>query len=306
MVTGRAMALKNSTGRIELTVSARPAKFLLPNEKGQTIVRSSEIDQFLHHGNLHNKDLQVNFWLNEGEGFVDTCRDLSTSLLKQAGLSLMDTSLVLWSLIHRHAWFAKDIDYQTDCLDEAQTAALKELRLALPNKKNARQSTPRNATMNKILATLVKVLRNDDPESTKVNLSAMIAEKTTLLDRAGVWLYGEQVLQNDAGRIIESANQQAAIDQLFALPVSHFGCFSRGDGLKGRHRTTLAQFGASTDLWELEFAFNAKGKIAGITLDEADNETICRAIGDRRSGENACYFAKRAKSFPIIAKAKCG
>ncbi|MBT5940996.1 MAG: hypothetical protein HOG95_13785, partial [Rhodospirillaceae bacterium] len=210
MVTGRAMALKNSTGRIELTVSARPAKFLLPNEKGQTIVRSSEIDQFLHHGNLHNKDLQVNFWLNEGEGFVDTCRDLSTSLLKQAGLSLMDTSLVLWSLIHRHAWFAKDIDYQTDCLDEAQTAALKELRLALPNKKNARQSTPRNATMNKILATLVKVLRNDDPESTKVNLSAMIAEKTTLLDRAGVWLYGEQVLQNDAGRIIESANQQAA------------------------------------------------------------------------------------------------
>jgi len=134
----------------------------------------------------------------------------------------------------------------------------------------------------------------------------MIAERTTLLDRAGIWLFGDGVKQNDSGRILESADQTAAIEQLFALPVSHFGCFSRGHGIKGRHRTTLAQFGSSSELWELEFAFNAKGKIAGVTLDEADTETICRAIGERKTGNNACYFARRANQFPIVAQAKCG
>ena len=101
-------------------------------------------------------------------------------------------------------------------------------------------------------------------------------------------------------------DQRATIDQLFSLPVSHFGCFSRGEGLKGRHRTTLAQFGASSDLWQLDFAFNKHGKITGVTLDEVDNEVICRAIGNRRTGSNACYFARRAKQFPAIARAKCG
>ena len=76
--------------------------------------------------------------------------------------------------------------------------------------------------------------------------------------------------------------------------------------MKGRQRKTLAQFGASSELWELEFAFNSKGKITGVTLDEADTETICRAIGERRSGTNACYFSRHAKQFPIVANAKCG
>lgn len=308
-VFGRQISLKsnpsNSSAKIKLTPILKPAGFVT-NVSNNVMVQTSQITRFLQNLGPKNENLQVDFWLNEGEGFVDTCRNLSDALKNDIGLSNVDTSVILWTLIHRHAWFAKDIDYQTDCLNEVQSAALQKLGLALPTEKNSRQSSPSSATMNKMVASLVNVLRRDDPETSKINLAAMIAARSTLLDRAGIWLYGDKIRQNDSGRILESANQEAVIEQLFTLPVSHFGCFSRGDGLKGRHRTTLAQFGASPELWELKFAFNDKGKIAGITLDEADNETICRAVGGRRSKNSTCYFARRQSQFPMIAKAKCG
>lgn len=318
IMSGRKISLKETTGSIELNVKSQPAKFVTTGPKGATLVKSGKIDLFLQRTSQRNKELQVNFWLNEGEGFVDTCRDLTTALKAGAGdedgLSLADTSVVLWSLIHRHAWFAKNIDYQTDCLNKAQSAALQELKLALPTQKNTRQSGPSNRAMNARLTSLVKVLRDDasgnsqaKPQiKSKAKLEAMIAEKAMLLDRAGLWLFGEKVKQNASGRVFESADQKSTIEQLYTLPISRFGCFSRGEGLKGRHRRTLAQFDDSPDLWELEFAFNTQGKIAAITLDEATSETICRAIGNRRSGTNACYFARHAKQFPVIAQAKCG
>jgi hypothetical protein len=306
IMSGRKIKIKGSTANIELTVLTKPMRFARQNSAAATIVKTNEINQLLQHASAKSKELQVNFWLNEGDGFGATCRELSNVLSDEAGLSIGDTSLVLWTLIHRHAWFAKDINYQTDCLNEAQSAALLKLKLTLPVKPKLRQQSPSNSAMNTILAQLVKVLQSGEPELTKVNLSAMIAEQVTLLDRADIWLFGDNIKQSVGGRILDSADQQATIDQLFTLPVSHFGCFSRGEGLKGRHRKTLAQFGASSEVWELEFAFNSKGKITGVTLDEANTETICRAIGERRSGNNACYFSRNAKQFPIVSNAKCG
>ncbi len=304
---GRKISLKNDPAvAIELMPDLLSARFVSRTSDNSVTVKTGEIDRLLKRLGPKTEELHVSFWLNEGEGFVDTCRDLSSAMAEVAGLGVTDTSLILWTLIHRHAWFAKNIDYQTDCLNEAQSSALNNLGLELPTKANTRQSTPKTAKMNSSLATLVNMLRRGDAEIAKAKLGSLIAEKSSLLDRAGFWLFGENVKQNASGRILESADQAATMEQLLTLPVSHFGCFSRGDGLKGRHRTTLAQFDSSTELWELEFAFNAKGKIAGVTLNEADNETICRAIGDRRSGKNACYFARRSKQFPMIARAKCG
>jgi len=304
---GRNIALKSDpTSNIVLEPVLRSAQFANQTSDSSITVKTGEINLFLQSLGPKSEQLQVNFWLNEGEGFVDTCRDLSSALANDAGLSVTDTALLMWTLIHRHAWFAKDIDYQTDCLNEAQSAALNKLGLELPTKANTRQSTPKNSMMNKILAQAVNMLRRGDTEAARAKMSSLIAKKSSLLDRAGFWLFGDNVMQNESGRILESTDPATATEQLLTLPVSHFGCFSRGDGLKGRHRTTLAQLDSSNELWELEFAFNAQGKIAGVTLNEADNETICRAIGNRRSAENSCYFTRRAKHFPMVAKANCG
>jgi len=307
LLFGRNLALKHDpTANIELMPALQSARFANQTSDKSITVKTGEIDQFLQLLGAKSEQLQVNFWLNEGEGFIDTCRDLSSALADDTGLSVTDTALLMWALIHRHAWFAKDIDYQTDCLNEAQSAALNRLGLNLPTKANTRQSTPKNAAMNRTVARLVNMLRRGETETAKVKLNSLLADKLSLLDRAGFWLFGDSVKQNESGRILESTDPATATEQLLTLPVSHFGCFSRGDGLKGRHRATLAQLDSSTELRQLEFAFNTNGKIAGVTLNEADNETICRAIDGRRSGQNTCYFTRRAKQFPMVARAKCG
>lgn len=305
LMSGRKISLKDTDSTIELNLQSKPMRFTSIKEKGLVVVNTRKIENFLRNVSNEDKEIYANFWLNEGKGFSKTCRDISNRLQDRAGLSTNDTALVLWSLIHRHAWFAKRINYQTDCLEETHSAALKKLNLKLPTWQKRRPSSPSIAAMNSKLAALVKVIREGDLNTTKIDFGSMITEKVTLLDRANIWLSGIDVKQNDGGRIFESASRKATIDQLLSLPVSHFGCFSRGEALKGRHRKTLAQFGTSKELWELVFAFNSRGKITGITLDEATTKSVCRAIGNQRTGRNTCYFSRRGSQFPIIANAKC-
>lgn len=250
-------------------------------------------------------DVLTGFWRARNDNLPNTCGRLEKALSEDYGFHLYDTALVFASLLRDHALLAPGMDYTGKCLSPAIAAAFQRLGLPSSGSERADAKPLSAAVMNNRLDALARVLRSNTPETKLAELRAMLAERVTLSDKANIWLFGDGIVGDDRERLLPGAEKELASEQILALPVTRFGCYSTRDGGAGR-RATLGQLAGLSSIWELEFSFNAQGKINAVSLEEANRQTICRAVGNRPDNANACYFARNRAQFPAVRKAGCG
>lgn len=246
------------------------------------------------------------FWLAEDDAFADSCRDLTQALGAEYGFHDFDTATILGSMIRDHAWLADNVDYGTDCLNAVTVKAMNRMNMPIPTGDSVATSSISVGPLNKNLSELAQMLRHNQPARIMPKLRQLFADRVSLQDRANVWLWGEGVIDRQGDRAMPGIGGERAMEQLLSLPITRFGCYSGGEGGAGAHRASLVQLANLDNMWDLEFAFDSAGKIAAVALREASRQAICRATGNRTSGENACYFARYRDRFPAVAAANCG
>ena len=229
------------------------------------------------------------------DGLGAACRTLRAELTDRLGLSAFDASAVLRALARTHALFATGGDYGRDCLDVDLEAPAKGLKAATAGQLNA------------VLGRIGAGLRGDTPDKTVKVLAPMFADSVALFDYSGLWLAGTEAALVGAGRldVLPGAGPDQAAAYLADLPVVHFACYSDGSGLTGVHRAALVQLEHDSGLWVLDVAFDGQRRIAGVSLAEADRRQVCRAVGNRKSGPDACFFAASGNSYRGIDPAGC-
>lgn len=248
-------------------------------------------------------DLESGFWSVPPEALRASCKAIRGALQERLGLSRRDSAMVLWRMIQPHALFATETDYVSQCSGTDMKALLAEMGLSLPSVETTRSSGTKVKKMNKTLSQLARLIRNaKDSDQTKV--ADMMAEHVVVRDEARL------LFSTQPDQLIASANDvvaptlppEEAAQFLMMLPLEAYGCYGRGNGQRGDHRTTLTQLENDPNLWQLDFAFDENDKISGIRLDKPTQLDFCRAIGDR-TGANRCYFS--GKDFPGLSADRC-
>ena len=224
----------------------------------------------------------------------EACSGLSRAIEGEAGLASVDTTAVLRSLTRDHALFAGDTDYGEACLGGSE----------VPEPKTDAAS-PRPGHMNEVLKIIGATLRYG-AEQNGERLAAHAAARAVLVDRTGLWLGGaDGVLAGDGSIVHPDAIPDQVAELVGALPAAHFACFSKGEGSRGGHRAALVQLRHDSGLMVLDAAFGGDGRLIGLSLSPAGRAEVCRAVGKRKSGENACYFARTGLTYNGIDPGKC-
>lgn len=248
-------------------------------------------------------DLESGFWSVPPEALHASCNAIKGALQERLGLSRQDSAMVLWRMIQPHALFASQTDYVNQCTGADMQKLLGEMGLTLPPMKTPRSSAAKIKTMNRTLSQLARLIRNaKDSDQTKI--ADMMAEHVVVRDEARLLFstQPDQLVTSTNDVIAPTLPAKETAQFLMMLPLEAYGCYGRGNGQRGDHRTTLTQLENDPNLWQLDFAFDENNKVNGIRLDKPTQLDFCRAIGDR-TGANRCYFS--GKDFPGLSAARC-
>ncbi|SCA57776.1 exported hypothetical protein [Candidatus Terasakiella magnetica] len=249
-------------------------------------------------------DLESVFWSVPVEALRSSCRAIQGALQERLGLSLRDSTLVLWRMMQAHALFAKETDYITQCSGIDSAARLEEAGFSLPSPKQGRTSRTKTKTMNKALSSIASLVKNQK-DSGYTRLAKMMTDKLVVRDEARLLFPAQsgQLINATNDVVAPSLSNTDAAEYLMMLPIKSYGCYSRGRGQSGDHRTTLVQLENDPNLWQLDFAFDQSDKINAIQLRKPSQVDFCRAVGGRTSS-NRCAFS--GKSFPGLSSDRCG